>query len=96
LKELRSELQRGTFGQMVTIRTKDGTLPFGSSLVQVILDDPKTSRSDGADVFTSSKDALRAAARHTGIRVTIEKRLCASQCKCIWWYQSKSAREDHF
>lgn len=93
--KLRDGLVKGTFKQMIIVRTPAGLLSFGGFLTKIVFDDPVQKRG-GSDVFQLSERKLQAAAGQGRVRVTIEKRQCVSGCRCLTYYQGGSAREDFF
>jgi hypothetical protein len=82
IEELRSEFTYGTFDHMIVFRHCGGELPFGSYLKKVILDDPRMTTEEGADLFSAAYGALRLAMTDSGIDIPIERRICEPSCRC--------------
>jgi hypothetical protein len=86
--ELKLSLVKGTFDQIVVIKTQKGILPFRERDVQIVLDDPQRTLSNGTPAFTHGSARLRAAVGGSGLRVTITKRTCIDGCRCLGEYQT--------
>lgn len=95
--ELRRSLTLGTFDQMVTLRIPGGILPFGQSLIEVVLDNPAGCRVDGSDAFTASMGQLTAGEARSGVAAPIRARACNAGCRCVQMYQREWNRlRSHF
>lgn len=79
---LRTDFVKGTFDQMIMIRTPNGILPFTGE-VTVILDDPQRRLSNGADAFTWASERLFEAAQAGGVNLHIHARECREGCRCV-------------
>lgn len=88
LDQLRAELVRGTFDQMLTIRIPGGVLTFAQRLLEVVLDNPARLRRDGSDAFETSMRELKAATAQGGVNAPIRGRTCNEGCKCLPGYQA--------
>lgn len=86
-EELESSLEVGTFDQMVVIRTRKGILPFPEGTIQIILDDPQRTLSDGTSAFLHATTRIKTAALgNTHIHLT--KRICRGDCRCLELYKT--------
>jgi hypothetical protein len=85
--ELRANLVKGTFDQMITLRIPAGILPFGQRLSEVLLDNPVGQRAGGADAFAASMQDLTVAAAQGGVVAPIRPRECNFGCRCVQTYQ---------
>ena len=81
--ELSAGLVRGTFDQMITYRIRDGLLPFGTHLQQIVLDDPRVNRPDSIGTFTVTQRALQEAAAVGRVATPVSQRTCDADCKCL-------------
>jgi hypothetical protein len=83
-EELSSSFEKGTFGQMLIVRTPGGFLPFTDKVVPVVLDDPQRPLSKGNLAYDFANAKLRAVAGKTSI---VSKRQCMYGCKCLEQYK---------
>lgn len=96
LEELHAFLQRGTFGQMVTIRTAGGLLPFPTRSTMVMVDDPAWQRSDRVGSVAYTENRLRTAAAAGNTNLVINRRVCRDGCKCRETYANVKKFDHHF
>ena len=89
--ELHSGFARGRFGQMLVVRTRDGTVDFGTTLQKIILDSTVLEAVDRTPLVTLARQALESAMADGGLRIPIERRVCREVCKCG---ESYAARVD--
>jgi len=88
--ELSMFLSRGTFDQMVIIRTLSGHLPFAGKSVEIVLDNPQGKLRNGSDAYVTAEAKLRSTASASGISATISQRNCIPNCKCVGQYATQS------
>ena len=81
--ELSASLSRGTFGQMIVVRTPKGSLPFEEGSVRMLLDDPQRDLSDGP-AYAHAKAQL--AGQQSKSNVPLSKRNCSLRCQCVNQY----------
>ncbi|NOK09788.1 hypothetical protein [Corallococcus exercitus] len=82
-KELKSDLKKGEFQQMLVFRHCGGELPFTKYLREILLDDPKLhSTKSNVNYYSMAFGALRLAVTEGGLSVPINKRKCRNGCKC--------------
>lgn len=84
--DLYAGLVRGTFDHMITFRTAEGLIPFGTRLEQIVLDQPKMHWATGANIFTTAMQSLQAAAVVGAIGTPISQRQCSEGCRCLASY----------
>lgn len=81
--DLKANLIKGRFDQMVVFRHCGGQLQFEKYLKKIILDDPNHELTKGkVDMFSMAYGALSHAMSDSGINVPIEKRICKPNCGC--------------
>jgi hypothetical protein len=88
-EELTGELTRGTFDQMITIRTPGAVLPFDRHLVSLVVDDPGQLLDTGRDACTASIALLDQASMEAGLSIRASKRVCRSECRCLGEYGAR-------
>lgn len=92
-EDLEDGFLRGGFDQMIVFRHCGGEVPMGYYLKRIILDDPQLKTSDeGVDFFSMAYGALQLAMTEGGIEVPIQRRNCATGCKCKSQYRSRIAK----
>lgn len=94
--ELNASLQKGTFDQMVTIRTGSGMVPFPSGSASVVVDDPGRSLTSGVAAFANAQSRLAAAAEQSQMKLVINRRVCCDSCKCQGTYAVFKQCEEFF
>lgn len=92
--ELEMSLVKGTFDQMIVIRTANGILPFPEGSVRMILDDPQRTLAQRDDAFSQAKTRLLD--EHLPKRFPISKRVCRDSCKCVKQYATLRAFNEIF
>ena len=80
--DLVNNFVKGCFDQMLVLRHCGGSLPFGSYLKNIILDDPYQKTKDKIDIYSMSVGALRLAMGDANINVPIHRRKCTNGCVC--------------
>lgn len=80
--DLRTNLIKGEFDQMVVFRHCGGQLPFGKYLKKIVLDDPHYIIDKHIDMYSMAYGALNHAMSESGIDVPIEQRVCRHGCGC--------------
>lgn len=88
LTELDSLLYRGTFDQMIVIRTQKGILPFQKDGVSMVVDDPQRTLSNGQSAYVYATTRIKTAAGSSPF--TTSKRICQYGCKCVDEYKACS------
>jgi len=86
-EELESSLEVGTFDQMVVVRTREEILPFPDEAIQVILDDPQRTMSDGTSAFLHATTCMKSAPLGN-TRINLTKRICRRDCRCVELYKT--------
>lgn len=81
--ELQKDYSYGDFGKHIVFRTPSGVLPFESTPVSIVLDNPKGKLTNGVDAFLSAKRKLHTAANSVRISIDITERECREGCKCL-------------
>lgn len=84
--ELSMFLSRGTFDQMIIVRTPSGHLPFAGKHAEIVLDNPQGKLQNGSDAYVSAEAKLRTTASASGVKATISQRACNPNCKCVGQY----------
>lgn len=83
ISELQIAYRYGDFGQHIVLRPPRGLLPFSSSPIQILLDDPRGSLSNGSNAFRAATAKLNAAAAAANLKLNIQQRQCNAGCKCL-------------
>lgn len=84
--ELESGLVKGTFDQIVVIRTPTGIVPFPSGPFAITLDDPRRTLSSGEDAFRWAARRLTEASEAAKRRLGLTKNDCRDGCRCVAEY----------
>jgi len=87
--ELVKGLRVGHFDHMLTIRTPHGIVPFADTLEKIVLDEPRLPDPDVGPEYEAARDAILACAARSGIRLTVERRVC-DHCSCQSDYQNSN------
>lgn len=90
--DLETNFVRGRFDQMTVLRHCGGSLPFGTHLKKVVLDDPKRQTDDDVDFYSMAVGALRLAMQDASLDVPIQRRSCRPQCVCEDYWGEDEAR----
>jgi hypothetical protein len=86
LEDYQTGFNYGQFDQMLVLRHCGGELHFDKYLRRILLDDPKMGDENGPDFFGIGFGALQSALTDSGLDVSLEKRFCDEDCKCIQEY----------
>lgn len=81
--EVQAGYNFGDFGKHIVFRNAQWSLPFLTSPVTIILDDPKRSLANGQNAYAAAALKLQAAAKAGGVQVVIRSRQCSSTCGCL-------------
>ncbi len=92
-KEISENVSYGNFDKMIVIETNDGKLTFPDSSVKIILDDPQRKLKTGEDAFTHAINCLESSAKKGKVKLTLEKRICNTECICKAIYKQYSMDE---
>lgn len=97
-EELGKGMTKGTFGQMIMIRTPTGKLDFPKGRARIILDDPHRKLQSGEEAYDHAAKRLMAAGEVGKIAASIERRGCQVECVCPKTYAAWKAEglEFHF
>ena len=95
-EELGKGMIKGTFGQMIMIRTPTGKLDFPKASARIILDDPHRKLSSGEDAYDQAAKRLKAAAEAGKITPSIDRRECQADCICPKSYAAWGAEKVDF
>jgi hypothetical protein len=86
IEDLQENFTVGTFDHMIVFRHCGGELPWTSSLLEIILDDPSiTSR--GVEFYSAAYGALAGAMSDYKKIIPIRRRRCRPGCTCQQVYQ---------
>lgn len=81
-EDLKDNLTKGTFDQMLVFRHCGGELPFKKFLKRIVLDNPQRTTDEDVDLYSMAVGALRLAMSDSGLDIPIERRVCRAGCKC--------------
>ena len=91
VKELDSCLEKGTFAQMVVIRTPKEILPFPKRGISITVDEPQRNLLNGVSAYKHAINKIQPAALRQSIPVS--KRVCGSTCRCTEEYKKFSTSD---
>jgi hypothetical protein len=89
--DLRENFVLGNFDHMIVFRHCGGALPFGNSLQEIVIDDPRL-EVEGLDLYSVGIGALFLAMSDVSTSIPIRKRECVSQCRCRKTYKNSEAK----
>lgn len=94
VEEVRQDLVKGRFDQMIVFNCEDGELDIRSSLRRIVLDDPETIVKGKIDLFSLGLGAL-GMARVVGdmTEIIVRKRTCHETCTCGGFYRNTQFRD---
>ncbi|WP_175836808.1 hypothetical protein [Burkholderia anthina] len=82
--ELRQGLSIGTFDQMLMLSTATGHIPFGGSLLRVVVDDPAAGTA-ASEWHVAATEAISGELTAAGLQVPVVRRECFA-CRCVNTY----------
>jgi len=94
--EVDKDLVKGRFEQMIMVRTPAALLPFPVTPVQIALDNPQRTLSDGSDAFQTASGLLNQAGNAAQRRVALTPHVCRADCKCKETYAAKGDLDGWF
>lgn len=91
--EVGANLVKGRFDHMIVLRTPQSILPFPSTPVEIVVDDPKKAvltPGDPTDAFIRAEQRLKDASRVRPTLIALQRRSCAAGCSCATEYARRA------
>lgn len=90
--ELGYSFIKGDFGQHITIKGQDTSLPF-TYLNRILITDP---RNNYKDYYVNAINTINRYISNNGLAVVLEKRNCPDYCKCFDFYSNNFNVVKHY
>lgn len=92
-EELAKDIHFGEFHKMLVIQTPSEKVDFPDRLARIFLDDPQRQMPSGENAYTHAEKRLNAAAANGGVKASIERHRCRTDCKCAERYATYDPRK---